>query len=130
MIKYLITITVLTFSWSFIHRIFKYKIKSIKPRQIQAEILIENSRKKQIRSLKVEKAYNITKYNFNNALKNREIDRSRIIAIRDYLKVHTDKWEWSNKKFKNEAHCIYHLMKSKSLKVRDFELINMMIGVV
>ena len=129
MIKYLITLTVLTFAWNFIRRKFKFKLKSIKPRQIQAEILIENARKKQMRPLKVEQAYNITRYNFNKALKNREIDRNRVIAIRDYLKIHTDKWEWKDRKFNNDAHCIYHLLKSHALKVRDFQIINVMIGV-
>ena len=47
----------------------KGKLFKVQPRQIEAEILIENARRRQIRKAKVECAYNTTKYNFNKALK-------------------------------------------------------------
>lgn len=105
-----------------------FKLKSIPKNSSTAESIIEDMRRKEIRSLKVEQKYIATRYNFNQALKNKEIDRTRILAIKTYLQKHTEKWEY-NKEFKNDAHMIYHLMKSKSLKVRDFDMIDKLIGV-
>ena len=84
-ICYSITIVVLTFLIKNIHMIRKNKLKKIKPKQIEAEWLIYNMKKKQIRPIRTEKAYNITKYNFNKALKNKKIDRYQILTIREYL---------------------------------------------
>ena len=67
-ICYSITFVVLTFVIKNIHMIRKNKLKKIKPKQIEAEWLIYNMKKKQIRPIRTEKAYNITKYNFNKAL--------------------------------------------------------------
>lgn len=113
-----------------IHRIIKYFTSKVTPRQIEAEMLIQNMQKRKIRPLKVEQAYNTVRFNFNQALKNKELDRTRILAIKKYLMEHTDKWEYKDKKFNNDCHCIYHLMKSKKLKVRDFQIIDIMIGVI
>ena len=70
-ICYSITFVVLTFVIKNIHMIRKNKLKKIKPKQIEAEWLIYNMKKKQIRPIRTEKAYNTTKYNFNKALKNK-----------------------------------------------------------
>ena len=105
----------------------KGKLFKIKPRQIEAEILIENARRRQIRSAKVECAYNTTKYNFNKALKEHNIKREQVLSIKKYLLRHTDKID-QDKHFKNDVHCIYSLMKSHKLKVRDFQIINCIIG--
>ena len=128
MIKVLSTIIVITFLLKNIRPIKNSIKKSLKPRQIEAEILIENMRKNQVRPVKVEQKYNLVHKRFHDKLQNKEIDRNRILAIEKYLKDHTCKWEYKDKKFKNNAHCIYHLMKSKSLTCRDFDIINMMIG--
>lgn len=128
MIKLLFTIFIVTITLKNIHRIIKFFVKRTPVRQFTAEILIENQKKKQIRPLKVEQKYNIVKYNFNHALKNKEIDRNRVLAIKEYLKEHTYKWEYKDKKFKNDAHMIYHLMKSRALKSRDFDIIGSLIG--
>ena len=105
----------------------KGKLFKVQPRQIEAEILIENVRRKQIRSAKVECAYNTTKYNFNKALKEHNINREQVLSIKKYLLRHTDKID-QDKHFKNDIHCIYSLMKSHKLKVRDFQIINCIIG--
>ena len=103
------------------------KLFKVQPRQIEAEILIENVRRKQIRSAKVECAYNTTRYNFNKALKEHNINREQVLSIKKYLLRHTDKID-QDKHFKNDVHCIYSLMKSHKLKVRDFQIINCIIG--
>ena len=105
----------------------KGKLFKVQPRQIEAEILIENARRKQIRSAKVECAYNTTKYNFNKALKEHNINREQVLSIKKYLLRHTDKID-QDKQFKNDIHCIYSLMKAHNLKVRDFQIINCIIG--
>ena len=105
----------------------KGKLFKVQPRQIEAEILIENARRKQIRSAKVECVYNTTKYNFNKALKEHNIKREQVLSIKKYLLRHTDKID-QDKHFKNDIHCIYSLMKSHNLKVRDFQIINCIIG--
>ena len=105
----------------------KGKLFKVQPRQIEAEILIENTRREQIRSAKVECAYNTTKYNFNKALKEHNINREQVSSIKKYLLRHTDKID-QDKHFKNDIHCIYSLMKSHNLKVRDFQIINCIIG--
>ena len=78
-------------------------------------------------SAKVECAYNTTKYNFNKALKEHNINREQVLSIKKYLLRHTDKID-QDKQFKNDIHCIYSLMKSHNLKVRDFQIINCIIG--
>lgn len=127
-ICYSITFVVLTFVIKNIHMIRKNKLKKIKPKQIEAEWLIYNMKKKQIRPIRTEKAYNITKYNFNKALKNKKIDRCQILTIREYLENHVNKYELKGKKFNNDAHAIYTMLNSKSLKKRDYMIINCIIG--
>ena len=105
----------------------KGKLYKVQPRQIEAEILIENARRKQIRKAKVECAYNTTKYNFNKALKEHNINREQVSSIKKYLLRHTDKID-QDKHFKNDIQCIYSLMKSHNLKIRDFQIINCIIG--
>ena len=103
------------------------KLFKVQPRQIEAEMIIKNVRRKQIRSAKVECAYNTTRYNFNKALKEHNINREQVLSIKKYLLRHTDKID-QDKHFKNDVHCIYSLMKSHKLKVRDFQIINCIIG--
>ena len=103
------------------------KLFKVQPRQIAAEMIIKNVRRKQIRSAKVECAYNTTRYNFNKALKEHKINREQVLSIKKYLLRHTDKID-QDKHFKNDVHSIYSLMKSHNLKVRDFQIINCMIG--
>ena len=128
-LKELILIGVFVFipSIKLINVFVKGKLFKVQPRQIEAEILIENARRKQIRSAKVECAYNTTKYNFNKALKEHNINREQVLSIKKYLLRHTDKID-QDKQFENDIHCIYSLMKSHNLKVRDFQIINCIIG--
>lgn len=128
LIKLLFTIFILTIVVKNIPFIRKNYKSFMKPRQVSAEILIDNMRKQQVRPLKVEQRYNVVHKRFHDKLKNKEISRVRILAIERYLKDHVYKWEYKDKKFKNNAHCIYHLMKSHSLTKRDFDIINLMIG--
>ena len=128
-LKELILIGVFVFipSIKLIEVFVKGKLFKVQPKQIEAEILIENTRREQIRSAKVECAYNTTKYNFNKALKEHNINREQVLSIKKYLLRHTDKID-QDKHFKNDIHCIYSLMKSHNLKVRDFQIINCIIG--
>ena len=103
------------------------KLFKVQPRQIEAEMIIKNVRKNKLRSAKVECAYNTTRYNFNKALKEHNINREQVLSIKKYLLRHTDKID-QDKHFKNDVHCIYSLMKSHNLKVRDFQIINCIIG--
>ena len=56
----------------------KGKLYKVQPRQIEAEILIENARREQIRNAKVECAYNTHKYNYNKAQKEHNINREQV----------------------------------------------------
>lgn len=103
------------------------KLRLLPKSVISAEMVVDQMNRNKIRPLRLEQKYATVKYNFNKALKNKQIDRCRVLAIKEYLKQHTQKWEYKNKTFENDAHMIYHLLKSKSLKARDFDLINLMI---
>lgn len=107
-----------------------FKLNRIPKSMITAEIVIEDINKQKIRPAKVEIAYCYTQKLFHDRLQNKELSRDRILAIRRYLELHVDKWEYKNKKFKNDAHAIYSLMKSKSLKVRDFNAIQEIISTI
>ena len=128
-LKELILIGMLVFipSIKLIEVFVRGKLFKVQPRQIEAEMIIKNVRRKQIRSAKVECAYNTTRYNFNKALKEHNINREQVLSIKKYLLRHTDKID-QDKHFKNDVHCIYSLMKSHKLKVRDFQIINCIIG--
>lgn len=113
----------------FVHLGF-FKLNRIPKSMITAEMVIEDINKQKIRPAKVEIAYCYTQKLFHDRLQNKELSRERILAIRRYLELHTEKYEYKNKKFKNDAHEIYSLMKSKSLKVRDFGMIQKLISTV
>lgn len=106
------------------------KLKRIPKSMITAEMVVEDINRQKIRPPKVEIAYCYTQKLFHDRLQNKELTRDRILAIRRYLELHVDKWEYKNKKFKNDAHAIYSLMKSKSLRVRDFNIIQSLINTV
>jgi hypothetical protein len=106
------------------------KLNRVPRSMITAEMVIEDINKQKIRPAKVEIAYAYTQKLFHDRLQAKEITRERILVIRRYLELHVDKWEYKNKKFNNDAHAIYFLMKSKSLKVRDFNTIQSLISTV
>lgn len=50
---------------------------------------------------------------FKTLLQNKKINRAEILDIKDYLLENVEDPTLSNKKYKNDAHCIYSLFKSK-----------------
>lgn len=102
------------------------KLKLIPKKQITAQMLIEDMNKRKIRPLRVEQQYNLTYYNFNNKLKNKEINRDQIVAIREYLNLNVK--AYPHKKFKNDAHAIYSMLRAKDISVRDLQIVNQLIS--
>ena len=51
---------------------------------------------------------NVIREQFKNKMKNRQLTRSQIIAIRKYLEQFVD---CKQKKFSNDCHCIYYCLK-------------------
>jgi len=107
-----------------------WRLSLIPKTMITAEMVIEDINKHKIRSAKVEISYCYTQKLFHDRLQNKELTRDRILAIRKYLELHVDKFEYKNKNFKNDAHVIYSLMKSKSLRVKDFNMVQTLINTI
>ncbi len=102
------------------------KLRLLPSNVITAEMVIENMNKNKIRPLKVEESYNFVYKNFHDKLKNRELSRERIIAIRRYLSqsVH----QYQKKKFKNDVHAIYTMLKARDISKRDLAIVQKIIS--
>lgn len=50
---------------------------------------------------------------FKVAIQSKKLNRAEIISIKDYLKNNIDDPTLTNKKYSNEAHCIYSYLKSE-----------------
>lgn len=124
--KYIIMLLALPVLIKLFTKVLFLKIGRIQRKPISAEMIIENMNRKKIRSCSVEKAYNITYYNFNKALKNKEITRDQILAIRYYLEKNVN--EYTHKKFKNDAHAIYSMLRAKDISVRDLNIVGGLIA--
>lgn len=68
-----------------------------------------------VRSDDVEKCYLVIKKHFKLLLQSRQLSRRDMLAIRDYLykNVH----EYDRKKYKNDAHAIYSMLKANDLTI-------------
>ena len=102
------------------------KMKLIPKKQITAQMVIEDMNRRKLRSLRVEKQYNLTYYNFNNKLKNKEISRDQIVAAREYLNLNVK--AYPHKKFKNDCHAIYTMLRAKDISVRELQIVNQLIS--
>lgn len=103
-----------------------WKLKLLPKTVISAEMVVEQMNRQEIRPLKVELLYNDVYYSFNHKLKNKEIDRKRVVAIRKYLNQSVD--QYPHKKFENDAHAIYTMLKAKDISRRNLEIIQKIIA--
>ncbi|NOW07883.1 hypothetical protein [Clostridium beijerinckii] len=102
---------------------------SLLPRTvITAEMVIEDMNRRKIRQLKVEMKYNYTQKLFHDNIRNKELSRERILAIRYYLEKSVKQYE--HKKFKNDVHAIYTMLKAKDITVRNLEIVQSLISIV
>lgn len=97
------------------------KLNKIPRTVITAEMVIDKMNKEKIRPAKVEVAYAYTKNEFHDKFKNKELNRQQIVAIRKYLSQHVE--QYPHKKFKNDLHAIYTMLKSKDIKCRHLEMV-------
>ena len=104
------------------------KLNLLPKSAITAEMIIEDMNKRKIRLLKVEMKYNYTYKLFHDRLKEGEITRDRILAIRHYLDKSVHQYE--HKQFKNDAHAIYIMLKAKDITVRNLDIIQSLISTV
>jgi hypothetical protein len=95
---------------------------------ISAEMVIEDINKRKIRPAKVEIAYCYTQKLFHDRLKNGELSRDRILAIRQYLNMTVH--QYPHKDFKNDAHAIYTMLKSKDITVKNLNIVQQLISTV
>lgn len=102
------------------------KLKLLPKSVITAEMVVEQMNRNKIRPLKVELLYNDVYYSFNHKLKNKEIDRKRIVAIRKYLNQSVD--QYPHKKFDNDCHAIYTMLKAKDISRRNLEIVQKIIA--
>jgi hypothetical protein len=113
-------------------KIFVYlgilKLNRIPKSVITAEMVVADMNRQRIRSLKVEMKYNYTQKLFHDRLKNKELTRDRILAIRQYLNKSVNLYE--HKKFNNDAHAIYTMLKAKDITVRNLDVVQSLISTV
>jgi len=71
------------------------------------------------RDTKVEERYKEVKAIFNSKMKNKKMNRDEILALREYLSKNVFKYE--QKKYKNDAHAIYSMLKAKDLTLEHLD---------
>lgn len=72
------------------------------------------------RDTKIEEKYLQIRSMFNQKMKNKEMNRDEILALREYLNKNVFEYE-SNKKFKNDCHYIYSALKAKDITLEHLE---------
>jgi hypothetical protein len=97
------------------------KLRLIPKNVITAEMVINQMNKQKIRPLKVELAYNEVYKQFHDKFKEKELNRQQIVAIRKYLSLNVEQYQ--HKKFKNDVHAIYTMLKAKDIKKRHLEMV-------
>lgn len=102
------------------------KIKSIPKNYITAEMVIDEMNKTKIRPLEVEMLYNTVRYEFNRSIKSGRLDRDRILYIRKYLSQNVK--GYTKKKFTNDAHAIYTMLKAADIKERDLVIVQKLLS--
>lgn len=92
-----------------------------KKQRVAENIIINNK----IRPLEVEMLYNKVKYQFSCNMKRGELKRWNILQIRNYLEESVKEYE--HKRFKNDAHAIYAMLKSKDLTTEHLSIVRRML---
>ncbi|GAA0095714.1 hypothetical protein [Clostridium perfringens] len=60
---------------------------------------------------------------FRVAIQSKKLNRAEIISIKDYLKNNIDDPTLINKKYSNEAHCIYSYLKSEYINEKTLNCV-------
>lgn len=102
------------------------KLKLMPRKIISAEMIIEDMNRRKCRSCKVEEHYVWVYSAFNQKLKNREISREQIVAVREYLNLNVK--QYNHKKFNNDAQAIYTMLKAKDITTRDLRIVYKLIA--
>ncbi|NMF04595.1 hypothetical protein ACUH7Y_09750 [Clostridium beijerinckii] len=102
------------------------KLKLLPRSVVTAEMVIEDMNKRKIRPAKVEVKYAYTQKLFHDNLRNKELSRERILAIKYYLEKSVKQYE--HKKFKNDAHAIYTMLKAKDITTRNLDIVQSLIS--
>ncbi|NOW07245.1 hypothetical protein [Clostridium beijerinckii] len=101
------------------------KLRLIPKSVLTAEMVVNQMNKQKIRSLKVELLYNDVYKEFHDKFNARELDRQQIYAIRKYLSLNVE--QYPHKKFKNDIHAIYTMLKAKDISKRNLETVQKII---
>lgn len=123
---YIIILLVLPMAIKIFFHFLTLKLKLIPKKNISAEMIIEDMNRRKCRSCKVEKQYIWVYSAFNKKLKNREITREQMVAVREYLNLNVK--QYTHKTFKNDAHAIYTMLKAKDITIRDLKIVYQLIA--
>lgn len=123
---YIIILLVLPVAIKIFFNFSTLKLKLMPRKIISAEMIIEDMNRRKCRSCKVEEHYVWVYSAFNNKLKNREISREQIVAVREYLNLNVK--QYNHKKFNNDAQAIYTMLKAKDITTRDLKIVYQLIA--
>lgn len=90
-----------------------------------AEKIIQKMNSDKLRSLEVEMLYNEVRYQFKENMINGKLKRWSILQIRGYLEKNVR--YYTHKKFKNDAHAIYTMLKASDITSEDLKTIKKML---
>lgn len=102
------------------------KLRLIPKSVLTAEMAINQMNKQKIRPLKVELLYNNVYKDFHDKFHSKELNRQQIVAIRKYLSQNVE--QYPHKKFKNDVHAIYTMLKAKDISRRNLEIVQKIIA--
>ncbi|NFS12590.1 hypothetical protein FDE77_15315 [Clostridium botulinum] len=102
------------------------KLRLLPQNVITAEMVVEQMNRNKIRSLEVEQAYNYVYKDFHDKFNSKELTREQIKAIREYLSQSVKQYQ--HKKFKNDIHAIYTMLKAKDISRRDLAIVQKIIS--
>lgn len=123
---YIIILLVLPVAIKIFFNFSTLKLKLMPRKIISAEMIIEDMNRRKCRSCKVEEHYVWVYSAFNKKLKNREISREQIVAVREYLNLNVK--QYNHKKFNNDAQAIYTMLKAKDITTRDLKIVYQLIA--
>ncbi|NFG58204.1 hypothetical protein FC778_05560 [Clostridium botulinum] len=101
------------------------KLKALPVKNISAEMVVEQMNRNKTRSLKIEESYNYVYKDFHDKFNSKELSREQIIAIRKYLSQSVKQYQ--HKKFKNDIHAIYTMLKATDISRRDLAIVQKII---
>ncbi len=102
------------------------KLRALPVKNISAEMVVEQMNRNKTRSLKIEESYNYVYKDFHDKFNSKELSREQIIAIRKYLSQSVKQYQ--HKKFKNDIHAIYTMLKAKDISRRDLAIVQKIIS--